>query len=144
MYKIHALSELITPPGEPQAVRWLEMPEDLPRLNRHLEYRGKPEITLGKYESWLENANYCGLFLGEKMVARGAVERYSEDAWETADIATLYEERGHGYAKQIAHFVTKHILERGKIATCRTLKTNLAMQRVLTALGFVETGEIEM
>ena len=114
------------------------MPGDFDLFCEHLRER-YPDRTV-KIDDCLnwerQGTVYCGLIKNGKMIARAAVEKYLKDKWETADVRVWRSERGKGYAKQICYFVTKFILENGKIATCRTEEDNLAMQRVIGALGF--------
>jgi RimJ/RimL family protein N-acetyltransferase len=72
-----------------------------------------------------------------RLLAIAAVWRYSETAWEAAAVRTRPDARRRGYAKAAVSFVTAHILDSGRRATCTTGQDNLAMQRTAEAVGFV-------
>lgn len=83
-----------------------------------------------------EGTEYYLLFVDEKPVARCAIEKYSDTAWEAADVKTVPEYRNNGFSKELVSFVTQKILEQNKIATCSTLPNNYAMLNVIRSLGF--------
>ena len=129
-------------PDEKAEIRWIKLPDDLYSVYLFSKDR-KPDIIfdekemLESFQKWYENGCiYCALFVNERIVASAAVEKYSEDKWETGDVRVLRDERNKGYAKQICYFVTKYILENNKTATCHTEEHNIAMQKVIDALGF--------
>jgi len=143
LYQINSLSELNKIVKDDDVIiRWLKMPEDYNLFYEHLkEQHPENECSLNECLKWEEHGTpYCGLFKNGKMVARAAAEKYLEDKWETSDVRVWATERRNGYAKQICYFVTKFILENNKIATCRTGEDNLAMQHVISALGFEKVG----
>jgi len=127
---------------ETAEIRWLELPSDLYSICLFSKDR-KPDMvfdekeSLKSFQEWHDNGcMYCAIFAEGRIVAMAAVEKYSDDKWETADVRVLRAERNKGYAKQICYFVTKYILEHGYSATCRTEDDNISMQRVIHALGF--------
>ena len=145
LYQMDSLNELRQiKMDENIFIRWLNMPEDYDLFCEHLRER-YPERVF-PIEDWLnwekQGTPYCGLIKDGKMVARAAAEKYLVDTWETADVRVWVDERGNGYAKQICYFVTKFILENKKIATCRTEEDNVAMKKVIKALGFQKIGPI--
>jgi len=145
LYQIDSLSELTKiEKGVDVIIRWLKMPEDYDLFCEHLrEKYPDREFPVDDWLNWEEKGTpYCGLIKNGKMIARAAAEKYLDDKWETADVRVWVAERGKGYAKQICYFVTKFILENGKIATCRTEEDNMVMQRVIYALGFHEIGYV--
>lgn len=85
-----------------------------------------------------EGTEYFCLFEHGKPVARCAIERYSEDKWEAADVRVAPAYRCNGYAKQVVCYVTKCILAYGKTATCGTTPDNTAMFNVIQSLGYTE------
>jgi RimJ/RimL family protein N-acetyltransferase len=129
-------------PEEKAEIRWIKLPDDLYAIHLFSLDR-KPNVIFNEKESLdffqkcYENGEiYCAIFVDERVVATAAVEKYSEDKWETGSVRVLRSERNRGYAKQICYFVTKFILENGYIATCRTEEDNISMQKVIHALGF--------
>lgn len=89
------------------------------------------------WENWNnEGIEFYLLFVDGKPVSRCSIEPYSEDKWEAADVKTVPEYRNRGLSKEIVGFVTRNILERGKITTCSTLPHNTAMLKVIDAVGF--------
>ena len=141
LYKIDARDRLNdVPRDEAVTIRWLDPARDLDAFVQHLRDRD-PNYALSHetWKGWADSGiDYCGLFKGGIIVARAAVERYSAEAWETADVRVISAERGKGYAKQVCHFVTAFILDSGKRATCRTEEDNKAMRHIIHALGFEE------
>lgn len=130
-------------------IRYLEMPQDLEAYQKHLQdhdpdYKIPPRVL----RSWDKTgpfgikAQYIGLFVKEEMIARGCIERYSENAWEAADIRVVKRFRGKDYGKMITRHITMEILSQGRVATCRTKETNLVMQHILQALGYTFLREI--
>ncbi|MCL2507712.1 MAG: GNAT family N-acetyltransferase [Oscillospiraceae bacterium] len=143
LYQINSLNELNKIAGsEDVMIRWLKMPDDYDLFCGHLRERNPDgEFQLDDWMKCQEKGTpYCGLIKNGKMIARAAAEKYLEDKWETAGVRVWASERGNGYAKQICWFVTKFILENNKIATCRTEEHNIAMQRVISSLGFQKIG----
>ncbi len=120
------------------------------KLAEHSEFNKHLKLCLPKHKrlffkgadvsdwyEWLdEGTEYYLLYVGDKPVARCAVEKYSDDAWEAADVKTVPEYRNKGFSKEIVSFVTQKILEQGKTATCSTLPNNYAMLNVINSLGF--------
>jgi ribosomal protein S18 acetylase RimI-like enzyme len=84
--------------------------------------------------------HYCGVVEGDILVASAAVWRYSDAAWEVAAVRTLEAYRRRGYGRAVVSFATAHILAQGRVATCHTAATNLAMRRVAAQVGFVMNG----
>jgi len=74
---------------------------------------------------------------GQRLLSIAAVWRYSETAWEVAAVRTQPDARRQGYAKAAVSFVTAHILDSGRRATCTTGADNVAMQRTAESVGFV-------
>ena len=70
-------------------------------------------------------------------VARACVEKYSNEAWEVADVRVVKSYRNKGFAYRVSLFVLKYILDNGKTATIRTEEDNYSMQRVISKLGFM-------
>ena len=129
-------------PEEKAGIKWIKLPDDLYAMHLFSLDR-KPDVIFNEKESLdffqkcHENGEiYCAIFVDERIAATAAVEKYSKDKWETGSVRVLRSERNKGYAKQICYFVTKFILDRGYIATCRTEEDNIAMQKVIHALGF--------
>lgn len=102
--------------------------------HKRLFYKGA-DIT--DWNEWLkEGTEYYLLYADNMPVARCAIEKYSDTAWEAADVKTVPEYRNNGLAKEIVSFVTQKILDQEKNATCSTLPVNFAMLKVIQSLGF--------
>jgi len=130
-------------PGKNVEIRWIKLPDDLYAVHLFSKDR-EPDIVFDEsalfesFQKWSENGcTYCAAFADGDIVAMAAVEKYSDDKWETADVRVMRSERGKNYAKQICYFVTKFILDNGRIATCRTEEDNIPMQKVIHSLGFI-------
>jgi len=144
LYQIDSIQKLAKfYPEKNVEIRWIKLPDDLYAV--HLFYTDRePGIVFDErasfelFQKWFENGCiYCAAFVDGCVVAMAAVEKYSSDKWETADVRVMRSERGKSYAKQICYFVTKFILDNGRIATCRTEEDNISMQRVIYSLGFI-------
>jgi len=120
-------------------IEWLGE-DDSAKLNKHLVLAGQKPIKDKQFREMYRKgiARYCLLYHDGLPVARGAVEPYSEHAWEAADIRTANAYRGRGFAKEMLRFLTQHILAQGKIATCRTEEDSFAMQTVIKFVGYEE------
>ena len=93
-----------------QNIRWLTV-DDYEVFCSHLKLCGQRSISKRKWkEIYSEGTDYCGLFIGDKMVSRACVEKYSSNAWEVADVRTAADHRGNGYACQVCCFVLNYIL----------------------------------
>lgn len=124
-------------PSVPSAdIRWLTS-SDYPVFTEHLALCGQRPIT---EEVWREICDdgtvYCGLFVGGKMTARACREKLSDDVWEIADVRTAQEFCNRGQALAVCAFVLEYILGAGKTPSIRTEEHNIAMQKVITKLGF--------
>ena len=123
-------------PDTDQSVRWLSV-DDYDLFREHLNLCEQRILGKTEWESIYSNGTiYCGFFLEGKMVSRACVEKYSLNAWEVADVRTVKQYRGKGYAGQVCSFVLKYILEQGKTATIRTEEDNSIMKSVIEKMGF--------
>ena len=135
---IYQLTEYTDMPHQAR-IEWLTE-ADMTKMNEHLVLAGQKQ----RNDNWLREiyqkgiARYCLLYHDGFPIARGAVEPYSEEAWEAADIRTAKAYRSNGFAKEILRFLSRYIIEYGKIATCRTEEDNTAMQKVIKSLEYKE------
>lgn len=119
-----------------QVIRWLTV-DDYDIFCEHLQLCGQCILERTDWEqAYADGTMYCGLFVGEKMVCRACVEKYSINVWEVGDVRTARPYRGKGYAHQVCCFVLNYILQQDKTATMRTEEDNHAMKKVITDLGF--------
>ena len=117
-------------------IRWLDV-EEYETFCQHLSLCGQKAISRELWRGiYGEGARYCGAFLEGKMIARACVEKYSDSAWEAADVRTAKSFRNRGLASQCCFFVLAYIRRENRLATMRTEDDNLAMQRVIAKLGF--------
>ncbi|MCL2772478.1 MAG: GNAT family N-acetyltransferase [Oscillospiraceae bacterium] len=126
-------------------IRWQKVPDDYSAVRQYwLDKSPDWQSSVEEWAQWMEKEKsdngcfYCAVFRNGKIIAIGSVEKYSENKWETAFVRTLIAERNKGYAKMVCYFVTKYILDSGKIATCRTDEENYPMRNVIKFLGFKE------
>lgn len=118
-------------------VRWLAA-DELEIFNRHLAECNRSTMNQEKWDEIIQEGTvYCGLFVGDRMVARACVEKYSEDKWEVADVRTIKEYRNQGCAQAVCKFVMSEILRQQRIPTIRTREDNGAMLKVIELLGFI-------
>ena len=70
-------------------IRWLSK-EEYNIFSEHLRLCGQREISK---EAWNQiydaGTLYCALMIDGKMICRACVEKYSDDAWEIADVRTV-------------------------------------------------------
>jgi len=120
-------------------IEWLTE-HDTKKFNEHLILAGQEPM----HDGWLREIyqqdliRYCLLYHNGLPVARGAVEPYSKQAWEAADIRTAKTYRGKGFAKEILRFLSSYILEQDKTATWRTEEDNKIMQTIILSIGYKE------
>ena len=118
------------------SIRWLK-PAEYEVFARHLELCGQKPLPKDIWDELEgEGTAYCGLFEDGEMVARAAVDRYSEDLWEVSDVRTAKPWRNRGYAEAVCRFVMRLILESGRTPTIRTEDDNAPMRRVIEKLNF--------
>lgn len=130
-----------TQPAVPQ-IRWLSA-DDYPVFCLHLELCGQKPLHKPVWDQiFAEGTAYCGFFVGDKMAGRACVEKYSQNAWEVADVRVAKPYRNQGYASMLCRFAMSYILSEGKTATIRTEEDNYAMQRVIEKLGFTKMRRI--
>jgi len=134
---VYQLSEYTAVPCRAR-IEWLGE-NDSALLNEHLLLAGQQPMKDRHFRKTYRKgiACYCLLWHDGLPVARGAVEPYSEQAWEAADIRTAVDYRGRGFATEILRFLTQYIITHGKIATCRTEEDNYAMQKAIAAVGYI-------
>lgn len=131
----------VTLPAIPQ-IRWLSA-GDYPVFCLHLELCGQKPLSKQIWDQiFTEGTAYCGFFVGDKMAGRACVEKYSQNAWEIADVRVAKPYRNQGYASILCRFVMSYILSEGKTATIRTEDDNYAMQKVIEKLGFTKMRRI--
>jgi len=117
-------------------IKWLSK-EELHVFNNHLELCGQAVIDNTLWNAIFEEGTiYAGLFIDSKMVARACFEKYSNEAWEVADVRVAREFRNKGFAYNVCSYVPAYILENKRIPTMRTEKDNYPMQKVISKLGF--------
>ena len=120
-----------------QSIRWI-LREELDLFNTHLSLCSQNILTQSVWEEiYDEGTIYCILFENGIPVARACVEKYSNEAWEVADVRVVKSHRNKGFAYEVSLFVLKYILDSNKKATIRTEEDNYPMQRVISKLGFM-------
>ena len=120
-----------------QSIRWISR-EELDLFNTHLSLCSQNILTQSVWEEiYDEGTIYCILFENGIPVARACVEKYSNEAWELADVRVVQSHRNKGFAYEVSLFVLKYILDSSKKATIRTEEDNYPMQRVISKLGFM-------
>src|SRR5689334_11894110 len=114
-------------------VRWLDVEADYP-LARAIWFE---PLSLEGWRQFREDGyRYCAVVEEGRIVSMAAAWSYSDTAWEVAAVHTVPEARRRGYGKSVVSFVTAHILELGRLATCLTVSTNLPMQDTAKSVGF--------
>ena len=119
-----------------QNIRWISR-EELDLFNMHLSLCSQNVLTKSAWEEiYDEGTIYCILFENGTPVARACVEKYSNEAWEVADVRVVKPHRNKGFAYMVCLYVLNYILDNNRNATIRTEEDNYPMQRVISKLGF--------
>ena len=119
-----------------QSIRWI-LRGELDLFNAHLSLCSQSLLGKREWEEiYDEGTIYCILFENGIPVARACVEKYSNEAWEVADVRVAKSHRNKGFAYEVSSYVLKYILDNKKNATIRTEEDNIPMQRVISKLGF--------
>jgi RimJ/RimL family protein N-acetyltransferase len=114
-------------------VRWLDVEQDYDLVRAF--WLG--ELTRDEWRSFKDMGyTYAAAIEDDAIVSCGAAWAYSDEAWEAAAVATRSDAKGKGYATSVVSFITQHILNSGRLATCSTRLTNIPMQRVAQNVGF--------
>lgn len=117
-------------------IRWISV-DDLNLYNKHLSLCNQKSLEQSIWdEVYKEGTLYCLLFEKGMPIARACVEKYSEEAWEIADVRVVQSFRNRGFACEVCSFVLQYILDNNKNATIRTEANNYPMQRVIEKMGF--------
>jgi RimJ/RimL family protein N-acetyltransferase len=126
-------------PAPTRGAVWLDVDDDFELLKRFHDRRTPREpFTRADAHRWRDGGFVdAGIVLDGLLVARAARWTYSDEAWELAGVFTLPERRGEGLARAVCSFVTQHILDEGRTATCHTDPSNIIMRSVAERLGFV-------
>jgi RimJ/RimL family protein N-acetyltransferase len=114
-------------------VRWIGVEADYARVRAYWP----DELPREEWYSFADMGyTYAAVLEQDVIVAMGAVWHWSEVAWEAAAISTAESHRQRGYAAAIMTFLTQHILDSGRLATCGTAVNNIAMQRTMLHVGY--------
>jgi RimJ/RimL family protein N-acetyltransferase len=116
-------------------VRWLDWEQDLDIAKQLWEMEERAFRQMWN-EAKEQGYQFCAVVEEGRIVARAALWRYSETAWELAAVYVLEEYQEQGYGKSVCSFATQAVLESVPIATCHTRANNLAMQKTAESLGF--------
>lgn len=117
-------------------IRWL-LRNECDLFNRHLSLCFQKALEQSVWDKiYDEGTIYCMLFENGIPAARACVEKYSNEAWEIADVRVIKSYRNKGLACEISRYVLKYILDNHKKATIRTESDNYPMQQVISKLGF--------
>jgi predicted GNAT family acetyltransferase len=129
-------------------VRWLDWESDSDLARDLWSSRGSAYSDEGWAALWrearAEGYRYCAVIEENQIVSIAAVWRYSDEAWEAAAVYTAPSFRQKGYARSVVSFVTAHILDAGRAATCHTSVDNPAMIRTAETVGFCQVGTINL
>jgi len=133
---IYHLTQYAAAPPQSNIV-WLTA-HDVVKFNEHLLLVGQTPSKESQFNTMVQvgGVRYCLLYHDGLAVARGAVEPLDNNVWEAADIRTAKAYRNRGFATEILRFLSQHIIEHGKIASCRTEEDNEAMRAIIEAIGY--------
>lgn len=71
-----------------------------------------------------------------EIISRAGIWKMNDTEWEVAGVSTLPEYRKQGYGEAVVKSLIAKILECGKVATCTTKNTNIAMINTAVKAGF--------
>jgi len=117
------------------AVRWLDWDADF-EMAQPFWPTGIPFDRQDWEEARRAGYRYCAVVEGNRIVAMAAVYRFSDEAWMLAAVRTAESHRCRGLGRQVSTFVTGHILNSGRLATCETRADNIPMIRTAESVGF--------
>lgn len=130
-------------PVQTHDVRWLDADNDFDLLARFHSARdaSRRPYTRADASKWRETGfTDAGVVEGGVLTSRAALWTYSDDSWELAGVFTTPHARRTGRSRSVCTFVTAAILQGGKLATCHTARTNVAMRRLAESLGYSLTS----
>ena len=123
-------------PIDSNGVRWLNPDKDYELARR---YWASFDQTLRK-STWIKAHEYCYEYAANLennwITACAAAWRFSENTWDVAAVSTLPDYRRQGRSRATIAFVTAHILEAGRVATCCTEANNQAAISAIRSVGF--------
>lgn len=117
-------------------VRWLDLESDYKLAEAYWGAYGQALSDDQWQKAHGFGYQYAAILEAGRIVSSAGVWRFSEDCWEVAAVSTLEDFRRRGYARQAVAFVTRYILEAGKLATCSTGEANSAMIATAKSVGF--------
>jgi predicted GNAT family acetyltransferase len=118
-------------------VRRLDVEREFPLAERLWARRGRA-LTLEEWRQFHRDGyRYCAIVADGQIIATAAAWKYSDTAWEVAAVGTVEEHRRQGLGKAVISFITAHLLQQGRLATCHTEPDNEAMIRTAQSVGFV-------
>lgn len=135
-------AETLLPFVSKYQVRWLDWDKDI-HLAHELWKMSIPDFESFRMmwnETREQDYHFCAIIEENKIIARAAVWRYSNAAWELAAVYVREEQYYmKGYGKSVCSFATEAILDAGRTATCHTDISNIAMQRTAESIGYFRT-----
>jgi predicted GNAT family acetyltransferase len=124
-------------PDARHPVRWLDVEQDYDLVRAFMRVFSSDDLSRDEWRSFKDMGyTYAAVIEDDAIVSWAAVWTYSDDAWEVATPTTRPDARGKGYATSVVSFVTQHILDSGRLASCGTHMTNIPMQRTAERVGF--------
>jgi predicted GNAT family acetyltransferase len=124
-------------PDTRHLVRWLDVEQDYALVRTFMRVFSSDDLSRDEWRSYQDMGyTYAAVIEDDAIVSWGAVWTYSDEAWEVATPTTRPDARGKGYATSVVSFMTQHILDSGRLATCSTRVDNIAMQRTAERVGF--------
>ncbi len=127
-------------PRQTHHVHWLDWEQDYVVAQDVWSARAIHLTQDAWQEARKDGYRYCAAIEDNAIVSLAAVWCYSEHAWEVAAVWTRPAARHQGYATAVVSFVTAHVLEEGRCATCLTDSGNVLMQRTAESLGFYQAA----
>ena len=115
-------------------VRWLDIDLDIELIKKYYEVLGNKIQKEDFNDKW----RLCALIVNNDIISFGGALFMTSWNWEIGAVSTHPQFRNKGYAKIVCSFIAHYILENGKQATCNTDTDNIAMQKVMQAIGMVQ------
>ena len=121
---------------ECSSARWLDWDADFEMARQYWSAIPCPLERTDWEQARDAGYRYCAVLQDKQIVALAAEYRFSDAAWMLAAVSTAKAHRRRGYGKKVCSFVTAHILESVRLATCETRVDNVPMIRTAESIGF--------
>ena len=136
-YRIESLNNLKR--SSHCSVRELDWYADLALIRSFYARFSSNPINLDEFDPYVENP--LAIIVDGEIVSFAIPLSFRDGETEIGGVATVPDQRNKGYCKELISGMASRILEKGKIATLTTKKTNLPMRKAAEAIGMIASEE---